>query len=431
MTAWEQVLDELVRARGRALVRYATLLTGDEREGEDLVQDALVRCFSQGRPLRDPGAAEAYVRQAVLSIFLDGYRRRARWTAVRHLLARDDDTADHEPASTARLDVQSALLTLRPRLRACVVLRFYDDLTVPEIARRLVDLGRHRQALPLRRDRPARVPAGAAARRAHPRHPADPDRSTPMSPDLTRALHDAVDTGPDDSPFDVTSLTGRIRRRRTVRAGVRGGVAVGAAGAVALGAVYVGGRDPYSVLPAARADADPGTCGSDIGLLPMAEPGRVGLLPSGGRHAWYMERARHRPAAGHRPGAPARAHHEPDPRPRAVAGGSGRRGRRRWCSSANESLADAEARRASTLADPPGAVPLTAGQLAALDRGVEAARQQLEHARERRPRSPASATSSHSQVLITHDGTVVATDADPSPGAQYTWIVVARPRPWS
>lgn len=137
MTAWEQVLDELVRARGRALVRYATLLTGDEREGEDLVQDALVRCFSQGRPLRERAAAEAYVRRAVLTIFLDGHRRTARWTAVRHLLARDDDTADHTPASTARLDVQTALLTLRPRLRACVVLRFYDDLTVPEIARRL------------------------------------------------------------------------------------------------------------------------------------------------------------------------------------------------------------------------------------------------------------------------------------------------------
>ena len=87
MTTWEQVLDELVRARGRALVRYATLLTGDEREGEDLVQDALVRCFSQGRPLRETAAAESYVRQAILTIFLDAYRRRARWTAVRHLLA--------------------------------------------------------------------------------------------------------------------------------------------------------------------------------------------------------------------------------------------------------------------------------------------------------------------------------------------------------
>ena len=137
MTAWEQVLDDLVRVRGRALVRYATLLTGDEREGEDLVQDALVRCFSQGRPLREAGAAETYVRRAVLTIFLDAHRRTARWTAVRHLLARDDDTADHVPASTARLDVQTALLALRPRLRACVVLRFYDDLTVPEIGRRL------------------------------------------------------------------------------------------------------------------------------------------------------------------------------------------------------------------------------------------------------------------------------------------------------
>ena len=126
MTTWEQVLDELVRARGRALVRYATLLTGDEREGEDLVQDALVRCFSQGRPIRDPGAAESYVRQAILTIFLDAYRRRARWTAVRHLLARDDDTADHGPASTARLDVQAALLTLpaaAARLRGAPVLR--------------------------------------------------------------------------------------------------------------------------------------------------------------------------------------------------------------------------------------------------------------------------------------------------------------------
>ena len=137
MAGWEEVLDGLVRVRGRALVRYATLLTGDEREGEDLVQDALVRCFGQGRPLRDAGAAEAYVRRAILTIFLDGHRRRARWTSVKHLLARDETTADHGPTSTTRLDVQTALLVLRPRLRACVVLRFYDDLTVPEIARRL------------------------------------------------------------------------------------------------------------------------------------------------------------------------------------------------------------------------------------------------------------------------------------------------------
>lgn len=137
MADWEHVLDALVRERGAALVRYAALLTGGTSEAEDLVQEALVRAFSQGRPLREAHAAEAYVRRAILTVFLDGYRRRARWSGVRHLLVGAETTDGPEDTSTARADVHSALATLRPRLRACVVLRYYDDLTVPEIARRL------------------------------------------------------------------------------------------------------------------------------------------------------------------------------------------------------------------------------------------------------------------------------------------------------
>ena len=135
MRAWEDVLDDLVRHRGGALVRYATLLTGDRRAAEDLVQDALVKSFGTGRPLRDELAAEAYVRRAILTVFLDGTRRRRRWSGVAHLLARDDEGPDH--AAGDRIDVQRAIATLPPRLRACVVLRFYDDLTVPQIARDL------------------------------------------------------------------------------------------------------------------------------------------------------------------------------------------------------------------------------------------------------------------------------------------------------
>ena len=133
--SWEDVLDGLVRHRGGALVRYATLLTGERREAEDLVQDALVRCFGQGRPLRDAAAAEAYVRRAILTIFLDSTRRQRRWSGFAHLLVSEEEGPDH--AAGDRLDVQAAIATLPPRLRACVVLRFYDDLTVPQIARQL------------------------------------------------------------------------------------------------------------------------------------------------------------------------------------------------------------------------------------------------------------------------------------------------------
>jgi len=146
MNRWEPVLTDLVHHRGGALVRYATLLCGDRREAEDLVQDALVRVFTTTRrPLGSgPGdfAAlehlEAYVRRTVLNLYLDSYRRRRRWTAVRHLLGAASSTVGPDHASPGHLDLDSALAALPPRQRACVVLRFYADLTVPQIAE---DLG--------------------------------------------------------------------------------------------------------------------------------------------------------------------------------------------------------------------------------------------------------------------------------------------------
>jgi len=137
-SAWAPVLDRLVRERRPALVRYAALLTGgDLRDADDLVQEALVRTFARGRPLREVAAAEAYVRQAILRAFVDGYRRRRTWGTVRHLAGVSAVVPSTDAGTDAALDVRAALATLRPRPRACVVLRFYDDLTVAEIAERL------------------------------------------------------------------------------------------------------------------------------------------------------------------------------------------------------------------------------------------------------------------------------------------------------
>jgi RNA polymerase sigma-70 factor (ECF subfamily) len=146
MNRWEPVLTDLVRYRGGHLVRYAALLCGDRREAEDLVQDALVRTFTtMRRPQGDgPGDlaalehAEAYVRRTVLNLYLDGYRRRRRWAAVRHLLGGQASTAGPEQAGPDHLDLDAALGALPPRQRACMVLRFYADLTVDQIAE---DLG--------------------------------------------------------------------------------------------------------------------------------------------------------------------------------------------------------------------------------------------------------------------------------------------------
>ena len=140
--AWGEELTAVALKRGPALVGYAYLLTGDLDSARDLVQEALVRTYGRPRTASDLAWVEAYVRRVILNIYLDAYRRDRAWGRVRHLFVAPEpgatDDADRLAARTAdHVDVQAALQTLPPRERACVVLRFYDDLTVPALAERL------------------------------------------------------------------------------------------------------------------------------------------------------------------------------------------------------------------------------------------------------------------------------------------------------
>jgi RNA polymerase sigma factor (sigma-70 family) len=115
---------------------YAYVVCGDPVQAQDLVQDALVKTFSKGRDIA-PGKAEAYVRRAIATLYVDTYRRQQRWSRIQHLFREPDVEIARTPFSDLSADIAVALDTLPPRVRACVVLRYFDDLTVPDIARQL------------------------------------------------------------------------------------------------------------------------------------------------------------------------------------------------------------------------------------------------------------------------------------------------------
>jgi len=134
---WQQVVTKLVAERGDALTRYAYFVCGSQDDAADLVQDALVKTFGRLRNGFSVASAEGYVRRAILNTYIDRGRRSTRWRKIAHLTAVSDVTDSPSAGSESRIDLHEELRKLTPRERACLVLRYYDDLKVDDIAETL------------------------------------------------------------------------------------------------------------------------------------------------------------------------------------------------------------------------------------------------------------------------------------------------------
>jgi len=130
---------EFVALRRDAWVRAACLLTGDPHTAEDLVQTALVRVWPRWRRISARGDADAYVRTALMNVFLTSVRRR-RWReviadpGVAEALDRQRAAPAPGEAMEVRLHLRHLLAGLLPGQRAVLVLRYYLDLSEQETA---------------------------------------------------------------------------------------------------------------------------------------------------------------------------------------------------------------------------------------------------------------------------------------------------------
>lgn len=128
--------ERYVAARWGALVRVGWLLTGDWAAAEDLVQAALVRSWTRWPLVRNRDDPEAYVRRVMVTVFLDGRRRRASTEVVVDSVP-DRSSPDGADSCVDRSVLVSALADLPPRQRAVLVLRYLDDQSEVEVARLL------------------------------------------------------------------------------------------------------------------------------------------------------------------------------------------------------------------------------------------------------------------------------------------------------
>lgn len=119
--------------RGR-LRRAAYLMCGDWDLASDHVQEGLIRVYVAWPRLVRAGGEYAYARKAVVSAFLDHARRRSSSEVVAESDPARPSEQDVAESVTARAALMSALADLPPRQRACVVLRYFEDLSVADTA---------------------------------------------------------------------------------------------------------------------------------------------------------------------------------------------------------------------------------------------------------------------------------------------------------
>jgi RNA polymerase sigma-70 factor (sigma-E family) len=129
----EQYVD-FVNASQQRLRRSAYLLTGDWQLAADVTQEALLRVYVAWPRLERAGGLPTYARRALVSAAIDQRRRPWRREEPTEIgVDRPDDSRFDDQLSDREV-LLAALRQLPTRQRACVVLRYFDQLSVDETA---------------------------------------------------------------------------------------------------------------------------------------------------------------------------------------------------------------------------------------------------------------------------------------------------------
>ena len=125
------VLDELLAQHGREIQGVAYLILRNRADAEDVLMDTLLVALRRGSSLRDPSAMRQWLLKIATNEALSRKRRFGRVT----WLQLSPDTPGPLLDATEHVALIQGLATLPIRSRAAVVLHYYADLPVADVAR--------------------------------------------------------------------------------------------------------------------------------------------------------------------------------------------------------------------------------------------------------------------------------------------------------
>ena len=137
--ASKRQFESFVAEASDPLLRTGYLMTGDAKDAEDLVQETFLRVARQWHRVRSMDHRVAYARRILMNVVLDDAGRRSRRHAELGAPGTRTDAADQASARALRevddlAEIRWALAQVPARQRAVLVLRYWADLPVAEVA---------------------------------------------------------------------------------------------------------------------------------------------------------------------------------------------------------------------------------------------------------------------------------------------------------
>ncbi|MGD1017728.1 MAG: RNA polymerase sigma factor [Verrucomicrobiia bacterium] len=133
--------QELVSSYGDRLFRSAFLLCGNEADAEDIVQETFLQAMRSVHRFRGDSTIYTWLHAILLNLTRHYHRDRKRIVCDNELVGREVSPADESPSPLDAGAATSALLKAMCRLsdahREVLILRYYEDMKIHEIARHL------------------------------------------------------------------------------------------------------------------------------------------------------------------------------------------------------------------------------------------------------------------------------------------------------
>ncbi|MFD0712210.1 sigma-70 family RNA polymerase sigma factor [Paenibacillus sp. GCM10027626] len=132
----EEAFLQLMKCERQQMLRIAFAYLRNETDALEAIQETVCRAWHKRRALREPQYMSTWLIRILINVCSDELKRRKRSKAMSEYVDGGAYIAADETAhSDERLDVAKALAFLEKPYRDVILLKYYEDMTITDIAR--------------------------------------------------------------------------------------------------------------------------------------------------------------------------------------------------------------------------------------------------------------------------------------------------------